>query len=205
MNPAKIQLSAEEMELVQNAQWLLTKNAIIGKVFELFGDIAHHTRNQLTGKPKPVQPESAILQPAPKISRGENYKGLPYVMLDYPRVFGREDIFAIRTMFWWGHYFSITLHLKGRYKEQYTALLLSHLPLLVQNDFYICTGEDEWRHEFTEDNYVLLSQLNSEAVEDILLAADFCKLSAKIALHQWNQSKELLCVLNEILFTSLGH
>ena len=38
MSPAKIQLSVEELQLVQNAQWLLTKNIIIEKVYTLFGE-----------------------------------------------------------------------------------------------------------------------------------------------------------------------
>ena len=58
---------------------------------------------------------------SPKISKGENYRGLPYVMLDYPRLFGREEVLAIRTFFWWGHGFSVTLHLKGGYRERISA------------------------------------------------------------------------------------
>ena len=55
----------------------------------------------------------AIVQSTPKIAKGENYLQLPYVLLDYPRCFDKENIFAIRTMFWWGNFFSITLHLSG--------------------------------------------------------------------------------------------
>lgn len=203
MNVAKIQLSAEELSLVQNAGWLLTKNTIIEKVFALFGDIAHQVRDEIV--PNAVFLNEEILRPSPKISKGENYKGLPWVMLDYPRLFNRNHSFAIRTMFWWGHFMSVTLHLKGQYKKQYEPRVLQHLPLLAQRDFFICTGEDEWRHEFDEDNYTPLSQLSFTAVEKMLLANNFCKLSAKISLPQWNQSKELLIGLFETIFTSIGH
>jgi hypothetical protein len=199
---AKIQLSAEELSLVQNAGWLLTKNTIIEKVFALLGDIAHQVRDELTTNAGFLG--EAILAPSPKISKGENYNGLPWVMLDYPRLFNRNDSFAIRTMFWWGHFFSVTLHLKGQYKKQYERRLLQHLPLLVERGFYICISEDEWRHEFEEDNYTSLSQLNFTAVEKIMLANNFCKLSAKISLPQWNQSKELILGLFETIFTSIG-
>ena len=68
-------------------------------------------------------PAADSLEPASaKISKGENM-GLPWVMLDYPRLFGQEDVLAIRTMFWWGHCFSVTLHLKGRYYGAYLPLL----------------------------------------------------------------------------------
>ena len=202
---AKIQLSTEELTLVQNAQWLLTKNNIIVKVFELFGDMANDLRDRLAAQPFPVRPASELLQPAPKISKGENYLGLPYVMLDYPRVFGKDDVFAVRTMFWWGHYFSVTLHLKGQYKARYKTILLHNLPLLAQHDFYLCISKDEWRHEFAGDNYKQLTQMDFPTIEKTWQANEFCKLSAKISLAQWNQSKELLCALYEMIFTSLGH
>lgn len=199
----KIQLSAEELSLVQNAGWLLTKNTIIGKVFDLFGDIAHEVRDKLTAAEGRFH--EGVLTPSPKISKGENYKGLPWVMLDYPRFFNRNDTLAVRTMFWWGHFFSVTLHLKGQYKKQYQQHLLHNLPLLAERGFYICISDDEWRHEFEEDNYTPLSQLHVTAVEKIMINNNFCKLSAKISLPQWNQSKELLIDLYETIFTSIGY
>jgi hypothetical protein len=120
MDSAKIQLSAEELSLVQNAGWLLTKNTIIEKVFALFGDVAHQMRDNFAAGEGIIPAE--VLVPSPKISKGENYKGLPWVMLDYPRFFNREDAFAIRTMFWWGHFFSVTLHLKGAYLPQSNSM-----------------------------------------------------------------------------------
>jgi hypothetical protein len=203
MNAAKIQLSAEELSLVQNAGWLLTKNTIIEKVYSLFGDVAHQVRDHFNANPAILLPE--VLVPSPKISKGENYGGLPWVMLDYPRLFNRQDTFAIRTLFWWGQFFSVTLHLKGEYKNRYRQNLLAHLPVLAARQFYLCVSGDEWRHEFEEDNYKPLSQLNSSEVERILLANDFCKLSAKISLPQWNQSKELIIDLYETIVTSIGH
>jgi len=202
MDVAKIQLSAEELSLVQNAGWLLTKNTIIEKVFALFGDIAHEMRAGFTAR---QLLKEEVLAPSPKISKGENYRGLPWVMLDYPRLFNRQDTFAIRTLFWWGNFFSVTLHLKGQYKQQYQQTLLNNLPLLAKHHFYLCVSGDEWRHEFDEDNYTPLTQLNSSDIEKILLTNDFCKLSAKISLPQWNHSKELLIDLYETIITSTGH
>src|ERR1700722_15897376 len=100
-NFAKVRLSAEEMRLVTDPAWILTKNSVMGKVVAMFAELSGEIRG---GHEK-----------EPKISRGENYKGLPWVMLDYPRVFGREDVYAIRLFFLWGYAFSVTLHLKGEY------------------------------------------------------------------------------------------
>lgn len=201
MNAAKIQLSAEELELVQNADWLLTKNNIVRKVFELFGEVAHHIREQISATAVP--PEALVA--SPKISKGENYNGLPYVMLDYPRLFDKADFFAIRTFFWWGHYFSVTLHIKGKYKSMFGPVLKDNIAMLARNNFYICVGEDEWRHEFAEDNYVEVSALPRVAVEEMLLANSFCKLSAKVAFQQWPYAQEALIDLHLALFRAIQH
>src|SRR5260221_13188705 len=158
MDLAKIQLSADELLLVQNAEMLLTKNKIIDKVYHLFGSVATEVGKMIKEQPVPLPAET--LTASPKISRGENYLGLPWVMLDYPRQFGKEDTFAIRVMFWWGHYFSITLHLKGKYQQQFAETLSQELERLAEKDFHISTGTDEWRHEHAEDNYVSLRQTN---------------------------------------------
>ena len=43
MDKAKIRLSPEEMELVTNADWILTKKAIIAKSKAIIGRLANRT------------------------------------------------------------------------------------------------------------------------------------------------------------------
>ena len=202
MGDAKIQLSADELSLVQNAGWLLTKNKIIEKVYGLFGETAQEVREWVIKAPVALPAEVAAT--TPKISKGEKYLGLPYVMLDYPRLFGKEDLFAVRVFFWWGHYFSITLHLKGKYKEQFLPVLTGNLALLQQNDFYACIETDEWRHELAADNYVPIRQQELPAIANMLAVNSFCKVSAKLSFQQWNESKARLTNLYGVLFKSIG-
>src|SRR5664279_575656 len=104
MEEAKIKLSEDELLLVQNAGIILTKNAIMQKAVSLFSLLAEGMKTESENAQLPVE----VMVAMPKISKGEHYKGLPYVVLDYPRLFTQENIFAIRTLFWWGNYFSIT-------------------------------------------------------------------------------------------------
>lgn len=201
MNRAKIQLSADELALVQNAAWLLTKNNIIEKVFELFGEVAIGAGDQLKEAADWLPREAFVT--SPKISKGEKYLGLPYVMLDYPRLFTREDVFAIRTLFWWGNFFSITLHIKGKYKNQYLPVLCKNVEQLKENDFYVGVGEDEWRHEYTHDNYIPLKQSDPVLVENILARNNFCRLSARIPLQDWNAAADSLIALYRIIVNAV--
>ena len=113
----KIQLSEDEWQLVMNAGILLTKNRALEKIAMFLGEIGN-TAGTVISPETVALPVSAAWKNA-KISKGENYQGLPYLVLDYPRFFFRDDVFAIRTMFWWGNYFSITLHLKGIFFEAF--------------------------------------------------------------------------------------
>src|SRR5205085_6252317 len=96
----KIQLSDFEKELLNNSEWILTKNNVIKKAQQLLGHVQENVSDYTNANAKIFPAEVAAI--SPKISKGENYLGLPWLMLDYPRYFDKENIFAIRAMFWWG-------------------------------------------------------------------------------------------------------
>jgi hypothetical protein len=54
-----------------------------------------------------------------QIAKGENYEGYPYVMLDFPKHFGKESIFTFRTLFWFGHALIFSVILAGTHLEDY--------------------------------------------------------------------------------------
>ena len=182
MNPTKIQLSAKELELINNAEIILTKNSIISKVYDLFGILADEFRATETIKNLPEE----VQRWSPKIARGENYLGLPYVMLDFPRLFEKEDVFAVRTMFWWGNFFSITLHLKGKYKTAYEEKVSSRHDDLRLHDFYVCISEKEWQHHFEIDNYVMVGTTTQSEFTALLRQKDFIKLSKRHPVSAWD-------------------
>ena len=130
----KIQLSEEEMQLVNNPAWILTKHRIIEKVYGLFGSLSAQMQAYLLQQ-KHALPQQ-VLQLPPKISKGEQYESMPYVVLDYPRLFSKEEVFAVRTFFWWGNYFSITLHLKGKYQQQYHEKIAKAATEKKLKDYY---------------------------------------------------------------------
>jgi hypothetical protein len=123
----------------------------------------------------------------PKISKGENYLGLPYVMLDYPRLFTREHVLAIRTMFWWGHYFSATLHLSGGIKDRYSGTLASAWSLLAAHQFRIYVQEDPWEHDFGNGNYKLISAMQAQEFTALIYQLPFIKLAKPYQLALWEK------------------
>lgn len=184
MNEAKIRLSTEEMELVQNSEWILTKNNILEKATRMLALLQQEYKIIVHSNYKLLPAELA--NSSPKISRGENYESLPYRLLDYPAVFQRDNIIAIRTMFWWGNFFSITLHLSGKYKLQFEKKIITHQSLFAKNGFYLSRGMSEWDNRFSPENYVSIDLLNRTAIGEILATKNFVKAATKTDISDWD-------------------
>lgn len=199
----KITLSAEELLIVEDSNWVLTKQQIIKKVYELF-NAQVPTIDQLFGNINDQLPAD-LLSTMPKISRGENYLNLPYVILDYPSVFNKENIFAFRTMFWWGNFFSITLHLSGHYKELYQQAIGNNIQKKVEGGYYICVNDKAWEHHFDAVNYVPAASFNAEELNSHLKREEFLKIAVKIDLSQWNDLQAVLPKAYKNVIDLLGH
>ena len=190
MDKAKIRLSKKETELVTNTDWILTKNQILKKINSLYENLITEQQGILHSS-KSVIPEE-VLATTPKISKGENYNGLPWRVLDYPRFFNKENVFAIRIMFWWGNFFSVTLHLSGIYKKHAEVSLLSAFPLMKAENIYCCINDDQWLHHFEKDNYASMSNWNKNDFKPFIKGKKFIKLAKKISLEQWDDAPEIL-------------
>jgi len=187
---SKLTLSDGEMQLVSNTGWILTKRKIIDKVNELFGNLSVTFRQLVLAEQEFLPP--AVITSAPKIAKGENYQQLPYVLLDYPRCFDKENVFAIRTMFWWGNFFSCTLHISGAYKTMFEQAILKNITLAHATEFYICINEEEWEHHFEPGNYIALDKLTTAEITTIVNKQHFIKMAAKFSLHRWSEIDALL-------------
>lgn len=184
MCAAKIRLSKKEQEMVVDAGLILTKNRILQEWVEFF---ARWQEEQV----KPVL-EAPLLIPewtasSPKISRGENYQGLPWVVLDYPRAYKAGRFSALRSLFWWGQLGSMTLHVAGPFKEKLEERLLESHPLAAAAGWHICVSADEWQHHDGPANYRPAAELAEEEWKDLIRTKTFCKLACFFKLEDWEQ------------------
>ena len=101
----------KEISLLQNVELLKYRETAYRKVHKLLREV----KDRLAPKVNSLQhilPEGSLTKGG-KISKGENLQGLPYMVLDYPRFKEGDNLLLFRSMFWWGNYFSVTLHLQG--------------------------------------------------------------------------------------------
>ncbi|HUQ96269.1 MAG TPA: hypothetical protein VM010_01295 [Chitinophagaceae bacterium] len=178
MRHAKIQLSPAEENLLSNADVILTKNRVLAKIKTLMERVQEAQLEHAA-----TFSNVHVFDTTPKISRGENYLGLPYLILDYPRVFKPGGIFAIRSFFWWGRFFSSTLHLSGNYKALYAAQLADAFPTFSKH--HISINADPWQHHFEPDNYIPVSALVHEDFKKLVQAHDHLKLAIKMPVANW--------------------
>ncbi len=184
--PTKVMLSPGELATAADKQIILTKLAVMETAANLFAAQVPFI-DEAFGK---AVKQHSLNIPAPKITRGENYKKLPYVLLDYPATFSRENIFAVRSLFWWGNFISINLHISGAYKETFNKKLYNNL-MAAEANIFICVNEKQWEHHFEEDNYKAVVSLTTEE-KDKIFSGDFVKVAIKYELHQWNLMQQLL-------------
>lgn len=171
-------LSAKELSMIKDTEFLVTKIEIITKIEKLLKITKEKLIDVVKNENYNFVPEKIFNDG--RIFKGEYYKKLPYVILDFPRTFGKENIFAYRTMFWWGNFFSSTLHLQGEFLEKYRERLLSSFDALLDQDIYFCVGETPWEYHYGKDNYVKLSTDHRE----LFKVSPFIKLSKRIPLTE---------------------
>ncbi|NIG51892.1 hypothetical protein [Chitinophaga sp. Cy-1792] len=192
------ELTAAEASIAADAELLRMKNRVMVKAVQLMGVIQEGLAGHAAHQRFPFEAE--WLGRHAKISKGEQYKGLPWVMLDYPRFFSNSDAFAFRTMFWWGHYFSSTLHLAGRVKAMFSNVLIRNHAVLASNGFQVYLGDDPWEHDFEGGNYRPIGSISLEDWSVIINRHDFLKIAKPYSLAHWGKvSREVVAAYAALL------
>jgi hypothetical protein len=195
-----LELTERELVLIQDQEFLLAKARASAKIYNLLSKTRQELKKLIEKSSLTNEQKSAFK--THKISRGENYMGLPYQVLDYPAIFSQKDTFAYRTMFWWGNFFSATLHLEGQFLEHFRKQILQSLEELVKMELFICVGATPWEYHYGADNYQPLAIDHKKHIK----SCSFLKLSSKQSLENWEQlpefSGQLLNQLMGILLKS---
>jgi hypothetical protein len=180
--------TTQELDLASDPTVLLIKYRMMEKVWDFLEEMQGEIRQQLRPLNGRLPKELNITHG--KISKGENYKRLPYMMLDFPAFFTKEDILAFRIMFYWGHFISATFHLQGRFLKEFGNLLIDNFK--NAKNIYFCVNSSPWEYHYKSNNYVLLNELSSHEVDDHLQNTNFIKLSIKFPVEEMPHKTEVI-------------
>jgi hypothetical protein len=187
----KLTFSSEEMRVLKDSHFFLTKHEVTQKILLLFGMLEKELMKKI--------PEFSFLslelkiKDKGKIFRGENYRLLPYILLDCPRVFTTETVFSFRSMFWWGNEFSFTLHLQGKALEIFRKKILEKIHTLANQQFFLCVNDTPWQYSFEKENYMMLDEMiqnDPGGLNNLLETKSFLKLSRKMELSQYQNTAQ---------------
>ncbi len=180
-----------ELEIIRDTNFLKTKGEIIAKIMRVFGQLRDTIKTSKIHQGFPYAPGIDTLKG--KISKGENYKSLPYVVMDFPKHFDKRNIFTFRSMFWWGHEFSFTLHLAGSYLDLYSEQLQHIDRVNSPEDTYFGISNDAWQYDYGPENYQTVAGSTASRIEEQLERHAFIKISRRLSLDGWRDVPAFGC------------
>ena len=178
-----------ELQTLHNKKFFLVKEYATEKVQHLFSDVRDEIKREIKKK-KIIFPDE-VDGSMGKIFRGENYLGFPYLVLDYPKHFSKNSIFAFRTMFWWGNFFSFTLHLQGKALDEKRNLLVTNWKTFRKKNIYLCVNKNPWQYQYTKENYIPIDKFSESDLKHLFITKEFIKLSRKIPLKDYKKIKKV--------------
>lgn len=191
MQDTKNMFSADEVRLMCDNTFFPKKHEIIRKTELYFFQMIPVIEKLMVDFKVEHQIGEKLL--GPKIFKGENYLSFPYVNMDFPRIFKKENIFAFRTMFWWGHHFSFTIHFSGKYLNMFHQKI-QHLSFKENLEVKICVHKEQWHHHFEEGNYIDFSYNEIKNIKK----NQFLKLAVKFPINSSEKALEGLIFYKEI-------
>lgn len=175
-------LTREELQTIENQQFFEIKKNVTTKIYQAFGDLIM----ELKKHPSHLSfqyPKGADISVG-KISKGENYLGLPYIMADFPRHFTKQGVFAYRLWFWWGNYITITWHLSGTYLFEYKKILIDNFRNFQNQDCFLAINDDEWQHNIQKSSYITLKDVTFSQYEGYINNKQFFKVSKQVHFNE---------------------
>ncbi|MEM7550826.1 MAG: hypothetical protein AAF363_14175 [Bacteroidota bacterium] len=181
-------LTSKELGFLMDTDFLVTKSQLIKKMESILSE-TEQSLVRLVQSSGYKFPEKTLIK-AGKISKGENYRLLPYLVLDYPRLSTKENLFLYRTIFWWGHYFSFTLQMEGHLAQNVLQKLIHDCSEITGKNLLLYSGMDRWCHDLGDPGYISIDTLEVDDLKKILSNLQFLKISAKSPLEDYTKVEE---------------
>ncbi len=168
------QWSPHEMEMLTHVEVFQHKPGIMKKGEDYLKALEQAMVKELAGN-ESCFPAGTKLQSG-QLVRGENHKGFPYLSLDIPQKFSKTEMFAYRTLFWWGHYLGFSLILKGEKLPDYVDRLLAHKNDPMLAGVYLAAAPTPWEWNPSNDNFKQVRTTPGEELKSIVESIEYIKL-----------------------------
>lgn len=190
MKHAKIILSKDELKAAGDCNFFAVKSRVTKKIYHQYANAIRISNDEKIFQKIHFPPGTDFT--TGKIAKGENYLGLPYILLDFPRNFNPKHLLTIRTMFWWGNFLSSTLLLSVEGNEPMCNNILRHYSKIKKQDIWLCVNDSPWIHHFEQDNYRKAYTVSGKEAQDMIDRNGFIKIARKIPVTALNQAENFM-------------
>lgn len=177
LRKSAIKLTKAEFDLVSRTDYPKMKQRIMRKTVQRFDALGCLMKDAVE--------LPAGIAPSFKTTRGENYRGLPYAVLDFPQIKGNGFTLCCRTMFWWGRYCSLNVIIRSDAVD--IAELAQKLKASSLKKVRILTGDDLWQQDLDHADFTKLKELDEAALAELLKGREYIKISRKVSLRKWKE------------------
>ena len=159
--------------LIRSAMYPLVKKKAMGKIAGILEECGHALREH-------DQFPRELLQRDYKITKGENYLDLPYMVLDYPKIPGAEFDLLCRSMFWWGKYFSLNFFVKQDMVD--APAFYDELKACGEKHLLVLSGDKYWNQDLDTSDFISkLEQLDATK----MIGQPYHKISFKVGIDHY--------------------
>jgi len=168
---SSFKLTNKEFELILGTEYPLLKKNAIEKIQAHLHELGEQLiKNQLITRPLPTT--------SYKISKGENYLNLPYLVLDLPKIDGNHFPILCRTLFWWGKYFSFNVFIR---KDAYDMVSFEKkIKSQSMKGIHVLQSDKIWQQDLDTEDYNQVSKWP----ENIITEGPYLKLSIKHPIEE---------------------
>lgn len=179
MRKSTINLTKKELLLAEDTNYLLSKQKLMGKL----GDSLQQLADGWIEKHADLLVVSASHGRSKKLSKGENYRGLPYLVMDIPQISGPDFDLLFRVVFWWGHGLTLNLYLNTKIIEKIGVM--GQTKTLIQTD-----NRFMWENDLTHKSFSKVKHLTETEWTSVLQQAGHIRLCKKVKLADYGKLEE---------------
>lgn len=173
-------LNAKELATAQNTEIFKTKARVIKKIWSTFDELRASLQKELAGQPL-LAPEGLDTTKG-QVAKGDHHHHLPFVFMDMPQYFNRDEICTYRSFFWWGHGLVFALILSGPRLSQYKLRILRDYASYSNKGLHLAVTQTPWEWRQGQGYTIALTDSNRSRIRRALSRLTFVKLERFIPL-----------------------
>ena len=164
----------KDLEMISHVEVFQNKPAILKKVESRLTKLKEAMALELL--PCVAQLPSGTNIEKGQIARGENHNGFPFLSLDIPQNFSKNEMYTYRTLFWWGHYLGFSLILKGDKLKTYFQRLSTVRGEPHFQNVYLSLAPTSWEWRLGGEYFTPVSKLSEQEWADTTNLLDHMKI-----------------------------